>query len=281
MTQDALSVVISPEEVEHFRTRNPKFAAALERLEGALRLAFLRKMEPLPDKPSDQQFVVFFLTHQAIEEFFDILQLAVHGNGLGALRLLRALYERVVAALYLVKHPEEVQNFNDYADVHARRTIKHAEGTGDIRRWVSQEKEKEVEVNYQRVKPGFQETVCRKCRTTRDMGTWSRKDPKVQAQEVGLERLYLFAYFWPTMLLHTTRLSLESRLKVTPAGFEFQHGPRHEDADYALSHAHSLIVKLVTTLNEFFVLAVDVATLSQDVRECWGSTPAASGGAPE
>src|SRR5262249_14746664 len=158
----------------------------------------------------DQHFVVFFLCHQAIEEFFDIIQLAVHGNGLGALRLLRGLYERVVAALYLAKHPDEVQNFNEYADVHARRTIKHATDTGDIRRWVSEEKEREVEAHYQLVKPKFQE-ACPKCRATHDMPSWSRKDPKTQAREVGLLQLYLPGYFWPTMLLHTTRISLESR----------------------------------------------------------------------
>jgi hypothetical protein len=271
MIEDSLSAAISSEEVGFFRTRNPRFAPALDRLDGALRQAFLREMKPVADKPNDQQFVVFFLTHQALEEFFDIVQLAVHGNGLGALRLLRALYERVVATLYLAKHAEEVQRFNDYADVHARRTITHAKDTGDIRRWVTEEKENEIESHYQSVKPGFQETVCRKCGATRDMGSWSKKDPKVQAEEVSLARLYLPAYFWPTMLLHTTRVSLESRLKHTPAGFEFQHGPRHEDADYALSYAHALIVKLVITLNEFFALGVDVAPLGKDVRECWGS----------
>lgn len=269
MTEDLLSAAISPEEVELFKERNPNFGLALGRLEEALRQTFLREMKPTPGKPADQHFVVFFICHQAIEEFFDIVQLAVHGNGLGALRLLRALYERVVAALYLAKHPDEVQNFNDYADVHARRTIKHAQDAGDIRRWVSSEKEMEVEAHYQRVKPRFQET-CPKCGTTRDMGSWSRKDPKVQAKEVGLERLYLPSYFWPTMLLHTTRIALESRLTTTPAGFEFQHGPRHEDADYALSYAHALIVKLVIELKRFFGLEVDTAPLIEDVRRCWG-----------
>jgi len=269
MTEDPLAGAISPEEIERFNERNPNFSPALGRLEETLRQTLLREMKPAPNKPADQYFVVFFLSHQAIEEFFDIVQLAVHGNGLGALRLLRALYERVVTALYLAKHAKEVQDFNDYADIDARRTIKHAQDAGDIRLWISPEKEQEVEAHYQRVKPRFQE-ACPKCGMTRDMGSWSRKDPKVQAKEVGLDRLYLTSYIWPTMLLHTTRVSLESRLTSTPAGFEFQHGPRHEDADYALSYAHALIVRLTIELTQFFGLEIDTARLMEDVQRCWG-----------
>src|SRR6266581_2588149 len=79
MTEDSLSAAISPAEVELFKERNPNFGLALGRLEEALRRTFLREMKPAPGKPADQHFVVFFLSHQAIEEFFDIVQLAVHG----------------------------------------------------------------------------------------------------------------------------------------------------------------------------------------------------------
>jgi len=98
----------------------------------------------------------------------------------------------------------------------------------------------------------------------------ARKDPKTQAREVGLLQLYLPGYFWPTMLLHTTRISLESRVKVTPAGVEFQHGPRREEADYALSYAHALIVKLVIELKPFFIFDTDTTPLIDDVKRCWG-----------
>lgn len=57
---------------------------------------------------------------------------------------------------------------------------------------------------------------------------------------------------------------------MTPTGLEFQHGPRHEDADYALSYAHALIVKLVLELKQFFGLEVDTAPLIEGVRRCWG-----------
>jgi hypothetical protein len=48
-----------------------------------------------------------------------IVLLATHGYGIGAMKLLRPLYERVVSALYLMDHPDEVRDFADYADIHA------------------------------------------------------------------------------------------------------------------------------------------------------------------
>ena len=43
------------------------------------------------DKPAPLRFVVFFLGHQAVDDFWDIVLLAAHARGFGAMKLLRAL----------------------------------------------------------------------------------------------------------------------------------------------------------------------------------------------
>ena len=40
----------------------------------------------------------------------------------------------------------------------------------------------------------------------------------VKVQGVGLDKLYAACGFWPTMLLHTTGVSLEARLTTAAAG---------------------------------------------------------------
>ncbi len=111
-----------------------------------------------------------------MEEFFDIVFLAVHGKGLAALRLLRPLYECVVTAVYLMEHPEDVQAFNDYADVHAERVINHAMASGlDVKQLVSAERRAEVKAAYERVQKNFIETLCAKCGTTRPQQSWTKK----------------------------------------------------------------------------------------------------------
>src|SRR5262249_12889611 len=158
------------------------------------------------------RFVVFFLAHQAVDDFYDIVLLAAHGRGFGAMKLLRPLYERVVTALYLMRHPDEVQSFNEYADVHTRRLINHGKMIGvSPTAFMSAEQLAQVEATYKRVSPKFTETLCAKCGTTRNQSSWTKKDLKTLADEVRLGHLYGGAFFWPTLHLHTTRVALESR----------------------------------------------------------------------
>jgi len=271
MADDALIGAVSSDELRHFKARHPAFADALTRLQSKLEEAFAREMRPQPDKPADQQLLVFFLAHQAAEEFFDIVLLAVHGQGLGALKLLRPLYERVVTAVYLMEHPEDVQVFNEYADVHARKVINHARDAGvDLTAWVSAERMADVEAAYQKVRARFRETLCAKCGTTRDQGSWTKKSLKALADDIGLAKLYGGASFWPTMLLHTTRVGLEARLDSSANGLVFQHGPRRDDADRALGYAHALIVQLTVACNRFFGWSLDTGPVERDAETCWG-----------
>jgi hypothetical protein len=59
----------------------------------------------------------------------------------------------VVTTLYLMKHPEEVQDFNDYADVHAQRLINHTKVNGiSLTAFLSTERIADIENTYMRVK---------------------------------------------------------------------------------------------------------------------------------
>ena len=44
----------------------------------------------------------------------ELLVLAGNGYGIGALKILRGMYERVVTAWYLHANPEETQDFMDF-----------------------------------------------------------------------------------------------------------------------------------------------------------------------
>src|SRR5207244_7506437 len=107
-----------------------RFADAATRLQGALNWLLNRRLEPMQGKSASVQLAVFGLGHQVADDFFDIVLLAVHGNGMGAVKLLRPLYERVVTALYLMKYPEEVNAFNAYADIKVGRFIHRAQKDG-------------------------------------------------------------------------------------------------------------------------------------------------------
>ncbi len=113
---DLLSSEVCQEELEHCKARRPQLNGALVRLQATLQEALCRELQITPGKRA-LEIAVFGLAHQAADDFYDVVLLGTHGYGIGAQKLLRPLYERVVSALYLIEHPDEVQYFNDYADI--------------------------------------------------------------------------------------------------------------------------------------------------------------------
>src|SRR5258708_460699 len=53
--------------------------------------------------------VIYLLSAVCLREFNEILLLASHRYGIGALKILRPMYERVIALKYIAKHPEEAE----------------------------------------------------------------------------------------------------------------------------------------------------------------------------
>lgn len=256
----------NPEQWREFDARHPAFREAWPRLKKTLEDAFVRKVES--DDPAPR--LIFGLGRLAVEDFSEILLLYMNGYGVGALKLLRPLFERVVTGLYLTRHPEEAQDFLDFAYVQQRRLINHAKSSGvDVGKHGTKEQLAEVEGEYQRVKGRFLEPLCKKCGTTRDQMSWTKKDLKTLADEVGMGSLYGTAAFWPTLQIHTTRAALDVRLEPTPDGAMFKAGPQREQADHALAHAHICLVFLLDGYNRFFGWDLDVSALDEDAKKCW------------
>lgn len=238
----------SPAEWADFEKRHPVFREALARLKGTLETAFLRTV----DADDLAKFTVFGLGRLAVEDFFEILLLAVNGYGFGALKLLRPLYERVVTAVYLMRHPAEARDFVDFAYVN--QLLRHAMESGvDVAKYVTSSQLGQLEAEYQRVRDRFR----------RDY--WSDKNVKVQADEIGLGDLYGMAALWPTLHLHTTRTALDVRLEVSADGAVFKAGPQRREADQALGYAHVLIVEILHACNEFFSWGLDTTQVVADV----------------
>ncbi len=76
--------------------------------------------------------VVRSLGWQVVEDFREISALSEMCLGVGAMKLLRGQYERVVTASYLSLHPEEAQDFLHYFFVQHRRLRNHAARIVDV-----------------------------------------------------------------------------------------------------------------------------------------------------
>jgi hypothetical protein len=149
-----------PSEWDDFARRNQAFLAGFLKLKEALDTAFVRGVSAatLADR------AILFLGRLSVEDFMELICLAANGYGVGAMKLLRGLYERAVTAAYLEQHPEEVQHFLDFRFVSRYKALNaYVEGGTRDEKWVKK---------------------------ARDVGltgyhTWSKKDFVAMAKSTG------------------------------------------------------------------------------------------------
>ena len=114
----------NPAEWDRFNAQFPEFAARYDRLQAVIERVFVRG--GMGDK-ADR--IIFGLGRVCFEDFQQALILCGNGFGIGALQLLRGMYEREVTAAYLSKHQHDVDNFIDYHVVHTRKALNHLKET--------------------------------------------------------------------------------------------------------------------------------------------------------
>ncbi len=208
--KDLLSSEACREELQHCQGRHPDLPDALARLQTTLQQALCRELKVTPDK-RELQIAVFGLAHQAADDFFDVVLLATHGYGIGAQKLLRPLYERVVSALYLIEHPDEVQDFNDYIDIDGWHVITNAKRVGvDPVAFMGQDQYDQTEKAYKDAQARFTPPGSKRPRSSWGQKNLAQRAEAVKVGGVGLDKLYGSCGFWPTMLLHTTGVTARS-----------------------------------------------------------------------
>src|SRR6266852_4726800 len=67
--------------------------------------------------------LIFGLGLVCAEDFQQTLVLCGNGFGIGALQIVRGMYERLVTAAFLLKQPDKVDDFIDYHCVQERKSL--------------------------------------------------------------------------------------------------------------------------------------------------------------
>jgi hypothetical protein len=136
-----------PAEQADFVKRHRAFLAAYNGLMQVVEKVYLRSFEfapaeqfermlALPESdPTRNQFehellvkrISYYMSRSTVEDFNDILLLAANGRGIGALKILRSMYERTVNAQFVAENPSEGELFEDEF---------HIQQWNVIRRWL-------------------------------------------------------------------------------------------------------------------------------------------------
>lgn len=230
-----------------FFDRRPTFYPIFERLVRVCNVCFgPRHAASLPDD------IFLRLGVTCRTEFLEVLFLAANGHAIGATKLLRGLYERAVTLAYLLKHPEKVKRFVEFAAINeyrlveaARKIMSDEQLDGALRNGSSAD----MKGRYDHYKVQFLR------RNKKVAPSWD-VDFASQVRDVGspFEEYYLSAYLVPTHLLHATLTSV-----MQPA----ERQPSHLQSDLSLMMAHALLLKVMELHNRQFSLSIDC-----DLKQC-------------
>lgn len=252
------------EEQKHFIKRHQLFFERFPNLKKALDAAFVRQFSgtDLTDR------VVFSLGRLCAEDFMEILVLAGNGYGIGALKILRGMYERAITAWYLHANPRETDNFLDFYWVNQHRLARAVSDTFGSEA-LPKDKLEETEEMYRQVRDRFMVNACEKCHTKEVNYTWSKLDFVSMARQVpSIGQLIVPAYSIPTQQTHSTVRAIISRLEeVEDGGISFVGDAQRDEADSAFRLGHILVLSVLELQKEHFKLEVLQEKLQVSIKD--------------
>lgn len=257
----------TPKEQKDFLSRHSNFFERYKNLINSIEIAFLRKIEA--NELIDT--TVFYLGRLCIEDFMEIMLLCGNGCGIGAMKILRGMYERAVTAFYLHSHPEETEDYLDYHWVASHKRLNVIEKDFGESKLHKDEKE-ELEREFLRVKDKYLITDCEKCGTTKLNFTWSKLHFVAMALKTPLNKLIAPAYYEPMSHSHSTPYSFLNRLELAGEGITFKFDAQKEEADTALCFAHLILLSVLDLQEEHFKydpLYKPLEVCRQDFKEVW------------
>jgi hypothetical protein len=262
-----------PDEAEAFQKRHPEFIQNLQQLYDTMNKIFIREMKSSGTSgPADK--VVFYLGRLAVEDFNEIILLCGNGFGFGGMKILRGLYEGAVTLIYISENPDKAEGFLDYMHVHRGKFLNHARDVFTLEKLgLSDYEAAEIQESYERVKDKFQVPVCKKCGTTRINNSWSELDTLSMAKKTGIKDLYVPCFFHPTLHIHSTAVSLCSRLKPKAGGgLTFIDGPQYKIVDFSMNCAHSLMLSVLLAVNAYFKMGLqeEIEKRFEEFKIIWG-----------
>lgn len=178
-------------------------------------------------EPSDEELarrVAFYLEEAAREEFGELLILAGNGMGIGAKKTLRGIYEKLVTAMFIAKHPAEARVFLNHAHIEKGKVLNRAIATTPelLNKDLTPEQIKKIQDAKKAAESGKKAEYCDECNQPITDEAWTRVNLDTMARKVdeNLWGLYATCYLSPTLLTHATPFGLDLRFRQTQAGPE-------------------------------------------------------------
>jgi hypothetical protein len=245
--------------------RNGKFLSIYDNLSQGMRTVFLPGVADatLVDE------LIASISRIVADEFAEILALCTFDYGIAAQRLMRGMFERLVASAYFEKCPEEAVAFVEYGELQRLRLVNNYKtNNGDD--LLTPEERKELEDRVKLLRPKFEEE-CGSCGQKRMGPSYTKMTMPAMALRVGLKELYVPCYLEPTLQVHNTSFAISSRIEYGENSATYREGPQPAIADRTLPLAHKLILHALDHHNDHFKMGHKelVRKLDLEWKDCW------------
>lgn len=250
-----------------FNKTYPQFISRLPNLfsviVGAIDLAHRKEM-------SQAEMTVLALARMALEDFRQILLLCSNDETTGGMKLLRGMFERVVTATYIHRHPEEADAFINYFPLTRYKESNAAKSLN-----LSEEVIQKLKDERDEVRERYLVDDCKKCGTKRVNHSWTKVDVPTMAKIVELDASMLTGYYFPMQETHATMASIERRMKLDEATgrFTYEESAKPDEESITLSTTHYLALGTIMLLRDCFKLgdAIEpqIVMCVEDYKQIW------------
>lgn len=274
---------------QKFIQDNAAFLREYPNLHAVLEKMFLRTISFPPNDATNEQsrtaieniqmaqLAVFYLGRIAADDFAELLILAGNGKGVGAYKILRGMYERIVTAAFLAKHPQEAPIFLQHSAFQRGQIWNRAvELVPEIAKRHPEEKIREMLQEYEEAKARLKATICTKCGQPISQEAWTRHslDTMAEKTDMNFKAAYPYCYLIPTFHPHATGWGIDARLYETESGAMAFKESTEADARHAVLYAHGMILRLLDLEDRFFGLGLrdEIAERTEAFQLIWGAS---------
>jgi hypothetical protein len=194
--------------------------------------------------------VVFGLGRVIVDDFAEVITLSGNARGIGAYKILRGLYERLVTAAYIAKNRSEARPFAEDEAIKRwklwQRMLELSPGLKDS---LPPEKLATLEADYRSAQ----------AKRPRGQKEWKKANlcDMAKGVDANLYSLYWACYLEPTFHTHATSFGLGARFRRSDEGTNAYQATTEKEARKALRLAHLLVLRLLTLHNDYFKLGLD------------------------
>ena len=210
------------------------------------------------DEPNKR--ILMTIVMSILQDFDEVMAMWALALGDGALKLARPLYEKALTFAYLARHPEEIKDFIDYSSVHWHKILLEgaiASPAGE--NWIPVEERERIERDYAEVRDRFRMTDCKKCKSTRAMGSWTKKSGPELANDTHpvFRGMYFNGFLAPTLAIHPTFSTMATQCQITGNKIGFNNEIRKQDNETGFGVAIAMLFATIVTMDEFLGLGKD------------------------